>query len=395
MLKNIFDSKRNNSNFELIVFFIVIALWGFAGSIFDSIFNNFLHETFSLTSFDRTFLELPRELPGFLAIFFTAALFFMCERRLASFALILCGVGLLLISFFSSKYILMVCWLFTFSVGQHLFLPLNSSIGMDLSKKNESGKRLGQINGIRNLAIILGSFVVFLGFKFLHFNFKFSFLISAFTFILSGAILLLLKKKESKHPLTHLKLYKEYKLFYWLSVLYGTRKQIFLTFAPWVLVTVFEKPTQILASLLTIGGIIGIIFQPVLGKLIDRLGERIILMMEGFFLIFVCIGYGFSKTFFSGNAAFYFAAVCYLFDQLLFSFGIARATYLKKIALNKEHISSTLTMAVTMDHIFSISIALIGGVLWSIFGYQVVFLGGALIAIAYMISASRIKYEKN
>ena len=395
-MNNIIPQKfKNYFSKELFIFFAVIAFWGFGGSIYDSVFNNFLFDTYSINSLQRTLLELPRELPGFLSVFIMAALFFLCSRRLASFSLISSGLGLLLISFFSFHYYMMVLWLFIYSIGQHLFLSLNSSIGMELAEKNQAGKRLGQINGIRNFSVIIGSFVVFIGFKYFHFNFKVSFLIGAFTLLLAGIIILILKKGESKPPRMHLKLYKEYKLYYWLWILYGTRKQIFLTFAPWVLVSVFNKPTQILASLLAIGGVIGIIFQPVLGKLIDKLGEKIILMAEGFLLIFVCIGYGFSKSIFSGDFSFYLAAACYLLDQLLFSFGIARATYLKKIALNENHISSTLTMAMTMDHFFSILIALAGGVIWSLLGYQVVFLGGALIAAVYLISAGRIKYVKN
>ena len=383
---------RNKISPELFVFFIVIALWGFGGSIYDTIFNNFLNETYSLSSLNRTLLELPRELPGLLTIFITAALFFFCSRRLASLSLIIAGAGLFAIGFFSFNYSVMIIWLFIYSMGQHLFMPLNSSIGMEMAEKGQTGKRLGEINGIRNLAVILGSFVVFIGFKFFNFDFKIAFLIGAIALILSGLLLLRLKKGEAKPPLTHLKLHKEYSLYYGLSILFGTRKQIFLTFAPWVLVTVFGKSTQVVASIMTIGGVIGIIFQPFLGKMIDKLGERKILMIEGFALIFVCFGYGYSKILFSGETSFYIAAICYLLDQLLFSFGIARSTYLKKIAVREEDISSTLAMAVSMDHFFSISIALIGGILWACLGYQVVFLGGSLIALTYMLVASRIKY---
>src|SRR5512138_143614 len=88
---------------------------------------------------------------------------------------------------------------------------------------------------------------------------------------------------------------KEYGLFYWLNILYGTRKQIFLTFAPWVLVTVFNQKTQMVATLLTIGGVIGIVFKPLLGRMIDRLGEKVILAGEAVVLILVCAGYGFGK----------------------------------------------------------------------------------------------------
>ena len=188
----------------------------------------------------------------------------------------------------------------------------------------------------------------------------------------------------------HLKLHKEYALYYWLSILYGTRKQIFLTFAPWVLVTVFHQPTAMLATLLTLAGIAGIVFQPLLGKAIDTLGEKTVLTLEALCLIFVCLGYGFSRSLFHEQTAFIVASICFIADQLLMSVNMARSTYLKKIVRHPDHLTPTLTMSVSIDHIFSISIALIGGLVWSL-GYQTVFLLGAGIAVVNLVTARFIQ----
>ena len=81
---------------------------------------------------------------------------------------------------------------------------------------------------------------------------------------------------------------------------------------------------------------------------------------------------------------------CFIADALLMSVSMARATYLKKIALNQAELTSTLTLGTTIDHVFSISLALLGGVLWSTVGYQYIFLLGAAIALLSAASASRI-----
>jgi hypothetical protein len=73
---------------------------------------------------------------------------------------------------------------------------------------------------------------------------------------------------------------------------------------------------------------------------------------------------------------------------------MARATYLKKIALSGEEVAPTLAMGTTIDHVFSISIAVLGGILWKTFGYQAVFMLGAGIAMVNLFSASRISYQK-
>ena len=379
---------------DMALFISTIAAVGFADSIFNSIFNNFLNETFTIDSFNRTFLEVPREFGGLIVIFVSAALFFVRTRRLA-FAAIFCGtVGLITMAFFSVSFHWMFAWLFIFSLGQHLFMPLNTSIAMELAEKGKTGRRLGQINSIRSTAVILGSFFIFLGFKYFHFNFKLSFLIAALFYLISAMFLFSMRPGNAHPPSMHLKLHKEYRLYYWLSILFGTRKQIFLTFAPWVLVTVYNQPTAILATLFTIAGISGILFQPLLGRAIDTLGERTVLLMEAFFLIFICIGYGFSRDVFSEKTAFLVASTCFIADQLLMSVNMARATYLKKIALHPSHITPTLTMSVSLDHIFSISIALLGGVVWAKWGYQTVFLFGAGIAVINLVSDLFIKPVK-
>ena len=83
-----------------------------------------------------------------------------------------------------------------------------------------------------------------------------------------------------------------------------------------MLVTVFRQKTQVLATLLTIGGVIGIFFKPMLGKAIDKLGERFILTAEAVILVFVCIGYGFAREIFTETAALFIVFVCYIIDQL-------------------------------------------------------------------------------
>jgi MFS family permease len=158
-----------------------------------------------------------------------------------------------------------------------------------------------------------------------------------------------------------------------------------------VLVSVLGQPTQIMATLFTIGGVIGILFQPLLGWAIDRFGERTVLASEAVILVFVCFGYGFAKFIFPVDTAFLVVCACFLIDQMIFSVGMARATYMKKIAIQPDHIQPALTAAVTIDHIFSISAALLGGVVWSVFGFQYVFLFGAVIAVINFFTALRVR----
>ncbi|HDP80240.1 MAG TPA: MFS transporter [Spirochaetes bacterium] len=388
-------ANRRSVKRDLVLFSAAVALYGFSQSIVESTLNNFLDETFSITDIQRGILELPREMPGFLVVFMGALFFFLCARRLGALAHLFAAAGILMMGLFSPSFPVMLVWLFIYSTGIHIFLPMISSIGMEFAEKGKTGSRLGQLNGVMNFAAIAGSFIVFLGFRFLDFTFTLSFALSAAGFLAASALMGAMKPDRPRPAMEKFILRKEYRLFYWLNILFGTRKQIFITFAPWVLVTVYAQKTQTVATLLTIGGIIGIFFKPMLGRAIDRLGERAILMAEAAVLVFVCAGYGLSRRFSGADTALYIACACFVIDHLLISASMARATYLGRIALRPGDISPTLAMGVSIDHAFSIGIALAGGLLWHLLGYEYVFLLGALIALVNLASASRIRVPSN
>ncbi len=376
---------------DFILFVAAAVLYAFAQSAVNSVFNNFLNDTYSIGDFQRGLLELPREMPGFLVVFVSALLYLMSSRRLAALAVLLAGLGIAGIALFSARYGVMLAWLFVFSVGQHLFIPLTQSLTMEFAKEGQAGRRLGQVTGASNLAGIAGSLLILVGFRSLGFTFSTAFFIAAAALLVGAALIRAMRADQHASTRTRFVVRREYGLFYWLNVLYGTRKQIFLTFSPWVLVTVFKQPTQTVASLLLAGGLVGIVFNPLLGRAIDRFGERRVLMSEAAILVFICLGYGFAQRLFRERTAIMVAWTCFVIDQLLMSVSMARATYLKKIAVQPGDVSQTLMMGVSIDHIFSIAVAALGGVIWVHLGYESVFVLGALIACVNLFSAARVR----
>lgn len=376
---------------DLKLFIMVSFIMGLSFSLMDSTFNNFLKESFHLSGLQRSLLELPREGPGVLIIFITAGLSFLCSRRLGVVAMLLAALGSYLLGFHSSTYLVMTFWLFTYSLGMHLMMPVQSSIGMELAEPGKFAARLGQINSIRSVATIMGSALVFLGFKYLGFTFSHTFALITIGFLAAAALMMMMQRQQPISRDVFLKLHKEYGLYYTLVILLGMRRQIFITFAPWVIVSVFDQPTQTLATLMTLGGVISIFFQPFLGRVIDKYGERVVLSTEGIITIFLCLGYGFARDLLPLNFAFYAVCVLYMLDQMAISVGMARSTYMKKIAKTPVDVQPALTAGIALDHVFSITIALIGGLIWNTFGFQWVFVMGALVSLVNFFAASRIR----
>jgi len=74
---------------------------------------------------------------------------------------------------------------------------------------------------------------------------------------------------------------------------------------------------------------------------------------------------------------------------------MARATYLKKIAVQPGDVSQTLMMGVRhRTHLFSIFVASLGGIIWMRWGYEYVFLLGVAIACVNLVSASRVRLPR-
>lgn len=381
---------------DLMLFLIASAFLGVSQSIDSSVFNNFLHDTFNITVSQRTILEFPREFPGFLVVFVSGALLALGDVRIAAVANILAAVGMMGLGYLSNDFGIMMIWMTVYSMGQHLFLPVSSSIGMNLADKNNMGKILGRINGVNTAAFLLTSLATAFIFRFIKVSYSMAYTVGALAFLCSAILIFNMTPHKAKTTGKRLFVRKEYKLFYWLSILYGARKQIFITFGPWVLIKIFNQGVTTFAMLGFIVAGIGIFFKPIVGTFIDKRGERFVLAAEAILLIVVCMGYAVAGNLGLGiETALYITAACYILDQLLVAAGMARSTYLKKIAVKPEDVSPTLSMGISMDHVVAMIVPWLGGLVWNVFGYEMVFILGALIALTNLFITRYIKIEED
>jgi predicted MFS family arabinose efflux permease len=155
-----------------------------------------------------------------------------------------------------------------------------------------------------------------------------------------------------------------------------------MTFGPWVLVKVFKQPEQTMAKLSIAYCVVGLVVQPAVGRLIDRLGERTMLVAEGLVLMCVCVTYAVAGAWPASGAALSAIMTVYVVDQLCFSVSMARTTYLAKIVESPEDLSGGLASGVSIDHLASMSLPMLGGLVWEAFGFRYVFWGASAIAVA-------------
>lgn len=385
-------------NREIKLLFLVWLFIGVNIGIQDTIFNNFWNDVFFVSSKTRGYLELPRELPGFLLALISGCLVFLGDLRMMGLAVFLSTIGILGQSFYAWNgevhFHLAVWCLLLWSTGAHLFLPSSASVSLRLSPKDKIGATLGLMNGAQTGSFIIGCVLIWILMGWLKISYDWVYRVAAFFGAIALVCILLMKIPEGRgHEKFQFKLKfkREYSLFYWLSVLFGARKQVFLTFAPWVIVRVYGQPATVMATLLLISSVVGILFKPWLGRMIDNVGERKILMAESVCFFFICLGYGFSGYLGLGESTVYLIFICYIIDLLLSTVTMARTTYLHKRLVDPNDLTSTLSMGVSLEHIVAMGVPVLGGLLWEALGYESIFIAVAVIAIVNLGVAGRIE----
>lgn len=382
--------KISRAATPLFLFAAAQLMMGMYSGCYDPSFNNYLSQVHNLDAVARGSLEFSRELPGFLMVFIFALLAFLPDTRIAMLASLLVGISLWGQGYWAPEMGRVVFWMLMWSTGAHLFMVLKSSIALRLAVKNQEGNLLGRLGALEALGVLLGNIFVYFGSSLFNISFAVIFSVSGSCALVAGLLLFLIKPEPIKSPPRSLFLKRRYMLFYLLNVLFGARKQIFLTFAPWVLIKIFACGVETFALLGLTGTALGFFFRPLLGRAIDSWGERRIIFGESLVLVLICLAYGGASLWLPRNPGFYLVMACFIIDQLLLSVNMARATYLNRISESPDDIGPSLSMGITLDHAVSMTIPIAGGMIWAYSGFQWVFWGAALIAMLNLQAALRI-----
>ncbi len=378
-------------NRQTIIYLLAIVGATAASGIFFSTLNNFLADIYGLTAEDRGILEFFREMPGVLAILFLAAVAIVREKYIMVTAALLIAMAFFGLSFVPADYQAVVVLIFCWSIGAHLNLILVQSYGIALSPTHRRGRLFGLVGSVRSVGYILGTSLVWIGMGHMGLGYDTVYRAAAFCAGISALGFGLLQQRgHTARRRRRLVFKRRYMLFYFLAVLFGVRKQIFLVFAPWVLVRIFDRSASQIAFLLFLAAVIGIIGKPLLGHAIDRFGERRVLATDAIVLIFVCAGYGLIPHLMPLALAIPLLYALYIVDEMLFSLRSAHTTYLSKIVHDDNELTSTISMSYAIEHVVSMTGPIAAGIIWMRFGFSWVFAICAVVAVVMLITALRI-----
>jgi len=361
--------------------------FGAASGIIVATFNNYLSEVHHLGAEARGWIEFPRELPGFFLVFIAGAmLIFLRESQMAAVAMLMTALGAIGLGFLSPSMVWLVVFIVIWSLGDHIIFAVEGPIGLKLSKGGKEGRRLGQFGGARNLGTILGVGTVFVLAHFHGDRFGLFFAIAAGCALVAGVFYAGLRIGTADTPSRRLVFKRRYTIFYLISALFGIRKQIFLAFGVWVLVEIHDVQVSTVALLYFIAATLGVVFRPLLGEVVDWLGERVVLAADELFLLVICLAYAFASVLLPEPYDLWLLYGAYIFDSVLFALRIARTTYLKKIAEDPSDITPTISTGITIDHAVATTLPILSGYIWEAYGFQWVFiLAGAIAFVGFFV----------
>ena len=351
------------------LFSAAVFLFGFGFAVYGAVFINFITETLAMKALGMGTLETTREIPGLLAVGIAALVARFAESRIAALCLCLSAAGVAATGFVHSYGELVLVTVF-WSVFMHQWFTSSSAIPLGLAAGQEGGRHLGRMGGIGAAGTILAFLLVRLLAG--HTPYPVFFVLAAAFIFAGGVCLLPMSGASTTHNRPRLLYRREYRLFYSLTLLEGFRRQIFSTFALFALVQQWHVALPQIDTLMLLNAVASFLVASPVGRLIDRIGER---RAMTFYYIAIALT-------FAGYALVQHVVVLetlWVVDSILFSFGVGITTYLNRIVRPGELMPS-LALGQTMNHVAAVIIPIVGGLLWTRFGYHVPFWCGVAAA---------------
>ncbi len=400
--------QRQTMRRDMLLFFILITAAALGNGLSDAIYANYFKEVYQVDAIRRGFIEFPRELPGMLCALVIASLSMLGDLKASLIAQVLACGGLTAMGIFTPSFGVMLVFLFVNSMGMHMFMPLQDSIGMALAKPGQVGRRMGQYASAKTAVSFLAGLIVFFGFRSGAFSFstpiKAVFLLGSASFLVAIIASLMLVRQVGTQPASvkrfKLLFRKQYRYFYFLTILHGVQKQIAFVFGTWVVVELLRKGADIMSLLLIASSFLGIFFMRWVGRWMDKFGIKRMMYVDALSFIIVYVLYGFlvwgitSKVLPEGSWPVMVVYALFVLDRLSMQIGIVKSIYLRSIAVNDEEITATLSTGISLDHVVAILAAQVSAAIWVQWGPQWVFFIAAFLSLGNLIVAFRLPDDK-
>lgn len=380
------------------VFLTSLLVTGLGYGIYKGIIDNYMAEVVGMGEFDRGLAEFFREIPGLMLIFILAALYTFSAQKLYKLGALIMLVGMGMLSIVSPTKLLVTIAVCIYSLGEHIQLGMKNTLSLEYAKDNQGGQALGYQNALYQVGTLAGYIVIIIVFSILAANGLYRpFFLLATLIMAVGAFFSFQIHGNSETDKSKSRFYfrKKYTKYYMLEVFYGARKQVFFTFGPYVLILFYGANASVISLLFAISAISCFFLAPVVGKIIDKLGYKIVMVSDTLILVIVCFFYGFAHHIFPHKIAFIVCCINYILDSIISLASMASNVYVQDISDNQEEVRATISTGISVNHLITILIALFGGLIWQTLGIETLFIISAILGLCNSAYAATIKTSRN
>ena len=348
-----------------------------------ALLNNFVVERAAFDGFDIGVLHVAREIPGFMAFLVIYILLFLREQTLALTALVLLGLFTALTANFPSFWGLMMTTILS-SVGFHYYETIQQSLQLQWLSKDRAPQMIGWIVSAGSFGALVAFGLIIVAWQGLGLSYKTVYWAAggACAAVAVAAWLLYPRFEAPVAQHRRMILRTRYWLYYALVFIGGARRQIFVVFAPFMMVERFGLAVHELTGLMLFNYLATIVFAPIAGRMVRKYGERLAMIVE----------YVGLTTVFALYAGIYFfhwgvwlAMGLYVLDHLLFALAIAQKTYFQKIADPADQ-APTAAVSFTINHIAAVTLPAPLGLLWLTAPGAVYALAAALALVSLVLA---------
>jgi hypothetical protein len=362
-------------------FLIVLSIAATVGlQAWRTLFDNFSVHVVGLQGDQIGVIQSVREIPGFLALLVIFVMMIVREHRVSSLSIVVLGLGVGATGFFPS-YFGLIGTTVVMSLGFHYFETTAQSLTLQYFNKRTAPLVFGKLRSFAAASNIGVGALIFLLVPVLTYK-QIYIVIGAL--ILSAAVWSFTKEPIRRGlPPQRIKVIvrTRYWLYYFLTLMAGARRQIFVAFAVFLLVKKFGYTVQEITVLFVVNNVVNYFLSPLIGKAIVRFGERKVLSGEYASLIVIFLAYAMVDSK-------WIVAVLYVLDHIFFNFSMAIRTFFQKIG-DPGDIAPSMAAGFTINHIGAVVFPVVGGVLWMV-DYRIPFIAGAAMSLISLVAVQLI-----
>ena len=394
-IRSMKDTFREGKNFKYLLLSVLIT--GLSYGLYKGMLDNFLAEVVAMGEMDRGITEFFRELPGIALVFILAVFYMLSAETLYKAGAIIMLAGMGMHAMLPATKVLTTLAICVYSLGEHIQIGMKSTLTLQYAKEGKGGAAQGIQSSVNQVGTLAGYLVIVAVFSLITKNqpYRVFFALAA---ALAGISTLCSMKISGNSQTDKNKrrfyFHKKYTKYYMLEMFYGARKQVFLTFGPYVLILFYGASAATISLLFAISAIACFFAAPLVGRIIDRIGYKTVMVTDTLVLVVVCFFYGFSHHLFPKEIAFIVCCINYVLDAVISLASMASNNYVQALSDSQEEVKATISTGVSINHVITIFIALFGGWIWQTLGIETLFIASAILGLFNSAYAASIKTVK-